>query len=589
MRKVVIFLILCFGVSMQAQNTDRVKKRGPADSYSRSSMSYLLLDFPDERFSNYLHSAMESLRVPQKFDENDIPRKSINAPYQHGESGSQSYGKSKKIIEALKNHNYANEIMRYWWQVKDDGSYSLDLIQKRGLYNATDMDASLVDASKVGRARLADAGLSLIDKSYVLVLDYEGLITMKEIYDRQDAIARKQAKEAGTTFTPVERKRNGFRGELTAYLYKLNYSDTIQGYLDASFIDEKNFDINKFEKIFDHIHTPYRRVIVQQVKADGTQLNPGQKLAPLRQKNPQELFEKLVHSSVKKVINNIEKRVEAFRVKTSVASINPIKAKIGTKEGVKCERRFYVWEYVANRKEKVVAKKVATIRAWHVANNVNDELGHTQTTDFYQIGGRKIEEGMTLQERKDLGFGVGMGVGNLGFHIQADINTGQYLDLPFKQLKLYGELVIGSKEYDNVVVVSGSTMKPKDTYNQFVWAVGILKEYPFMRGNLRAGWKFGVSGISMTWEQDKNHVNYDLVDQGEGISAIGLAWGANFGVNLFSPSLQLIGSVGGFHHFNPSYNSGDKGEELVKLDNSLSEIFPDKSSISFSLSMRLSF
>ncbi len=593
MKNLLVLFSLCAMITVKAQNTDNVKKRGPEDSYTRSSLSYLLLDFANDKYADNLRKSIAKAVIPQKFDNNNITTKYINAPYSHGgynrTTPAIEMQRKRKITEALKNNKYASKIMRYWWQVKDDGSYSTDLIKKRGLYNATDMDVNVVDASKVGRARLADAGLNLIGKSYVLVLDYGNIRTMKEIYDAEDAEAKKTAERESTEFIPVKRIRNGFKGYLKAYLFKLNYSDTIQGYLDASFIDENKLDVNKFDNIFNNIHTPYRFLLSVSVEADGTQLNRGQPLAPLRQKSPEELFLTLVQSGVDKAVGSIERKLESFRVKAPVTGLKPIKAKIGTKEGIRHERRFYVWEYVANRKEKIVAKKVGTIRAWHVVNNKFDKLGHTQESEFYQIGGRKIEEGMTLQERKDVGIGIGVGTGSLGFHIQGDVNAGQFLNLPMKQFKVYLEVFFAENHYDDVLTVAGSTMKPSDDYNEVIWSLGFLKEYPISKGNLRLGWKLGMSGQKISWEIDEAHLNYDPDRNSENIAAFGLAWGFSAGINLFSPSLHLIGSVGGYHHFGANYSSGEKDAESVKLDNSLSEIFPNKKSILLDLSLRLSF
>lgn len=586
--KLIILLCLFAPNILQAQNTNQVKKRGPEYGYSRSSMSYLLLDFTNEKYAHYLRNAIMKVSVPSKFDDNNISTKYINAPYIHS---SESYVSNKpgKIVSALAADNYASKIMQYWWQLQDDGTYSTNLIKKRGLYNATDEDVSQVDASKVGRARLADAGLKLLGNSYVLVLDYTKLQTMKEIYDRQDAIAREQAKRTNTTFEPVERKQNGFKGKLTSYLFKLNYSDTIQGYLDASFIDENKIDINKFNNIFNNVYTPYKLVKTESVDAKGLQYNPGETLAPARQRSKSELMDELVQSSISNALGNIEKDVAAFRVKTSVTGIDPIKAKIGRKEGIRHERKFVVWEYVENRKEKVVARRKGTVRTRYVSDNRNDELGKTEESEFYQIGGGNIAIGMTLQERKDMGIGIGIGFGLQGIDIQVDVNAGQYLDIPVRQLKLYGEALISGHDYKNVNIVDNSTMENDANYNELKWAIGILKEYPIGRGNIRAGWKIGYTGEITSWTQDKDNPNYDEDRSSENLTSNGVTWGVNFGINLFSSSVHLIASVGGFHYFKTTYNSGIKDAKALELDEKISKIFPDKKSIHLGLSLRYSF
>jgi hypothetical protein len=181
---------MCIYAFSFAQNTDQVKKRGPSDEYSRSSMSYLLLDFENERYASYLRNAINSTRMPSKFDNNNLSKKYIKAPYSR-----QDTRKSEKIRRKLVAENYAVDIVKYWWKIKDDGSYSTDLIAKRGYYNATDDDVDVADATKVGRAKLADAGLKLLANSYVLVLDYYNVKTMKDIYDAQDRKKQRKSKK----------------------------------------------------------------------------------------------------------------------------------------------------------------------------------------------------------------------------------------------------------------------------------------------------------------------------------------------------------------------------------------------------------
>ncbi len=592
-RNTIVLFLMCIYSFSFAQNTDQVKKRGPSDEYSRSSMSYLLLDFENEKYASYLRNAINSTRMPSKFDNNNLSKKYIKAPFPR-----QSSGKSEKIRRGLVAENYAVDIVKYWWKIKDDGSYSTDLIQKRGYYNATDDDVETVDATKVGRAKLGDAGLKLLGNSYVLILDYENIKTMQDIYDAQDRKNRERAKkDTSYTFVPVKRTHNGFKGKLTSYLYKLNYSDTVQGYFDETFIDEKKLDVNKLNDIFTHVYSPFKLVTTEAVDVDGTQLNPGEPLAPARQRTKDELAVKMVNDGISKSLAKIEKRIAAFRVKAPVTNVRPIRAKIGTKESVTHERRFFVWEYVENNKGNVVGRKKGVIRAWKVKNNIKDELGQTQESVFYQIGGGTIREGMTLQERKDLGFGIGGGYGSAGGVVRADINVGQFANMPVRQLKLYGELIFDTKEYSGVktdILPSDATvtttLKEKDDFTELKFAVGLLKEYPIGRGNTRWGWKIGYTGETITWPKEENPAPGDPERSGEQLSAGGFAWGLEFGINLLSHQVHLLGSLNGHHYGKPKYKSGIEGEDDVQLEKGYADIFDGKKNpISFDLSLRISF
>ncbi|OQY00534.1 MAG: hypothetical protein B6I20_08605, partial [Bacteroidetes bacterium 4572_117] len=345
MRNFFLASLLLFAFNLNAQNTDQVKKRGPADDYSRSSISYLLLDFASEKYASQIKQGIYNSVVPSKFDNNNLKQKTLRAPYYHTKTPSLRKN-TESVRKALSADLYANKIVKFWWKIKDDGSYSTDLIKKRGFYNATDIDVNEADAGKRGRAALADAGEKLIANSYVLVLDYNNVQTMKDIYDKKDERARKAAKKAKTEFVPVERKYNGYKGKLTAYLFKVNYSDTVQGYLMDAFTDDNKFDLNKVDKIFNEVYSPFKFERSESVQVSGTQANPGEYLAPLVQKSKPQLMIKLVNDGISKTISKLEKSLEAFRVKTPLVSTRPITAKIGVKEGLTHERRYFVWEYV---------------------------------------------------------------------------------------------------------------------------------------------------------------------------------------------------------------------------------------------------
>lgn len=571
-----------------AQNTDQVKKKGPADSYARSSMSYLLLDFENEPYADYLRRAINTTSVPSKFDNNNLSKKIIKAPYFHSNT---TTGKAEKIRRALIAENYAIDVIKYWWNIKDDGSYSPSLIQKRGMYNASDFDVEKVDATTVGRAKLGDAGLNLIGNSYVLVLDYESIKTMKEIYDAQDAAARETAKKNKTEFVPVKRVKNGFTGKVTTYLFKMNYSDTVQGYFDYAFVDDKTIDLQKLNQVFDKVYTPLKLITTESDPVDGTQANPGEFLAPTVQKSKDQLMVKLVNDGIQKSINSIENRIEAFRVKTPVTNVDPIRAKIGTKESLTHERRYFVWQYTEKNDGNVIAKKKGVIRAKKVVNNKQDELGNTRESSFYQIGGGKITEGMTLQERKDLGIGVSAGYGGAGLMLRGDINAGQWVNAPIRQFKLYIEGGIGSKEYDNVVIPTtiNPTFLGDEKFHLGKLSIGILKEYPFARGNFHFGWFVGWTGETVTWDENESNPNYNADRSDEKLTASGVNWGAKLGMNLFTPSAQLAVTFNNHNYGKVTYAAGLEGVEDVELDEKWSDIFPDRSAFTVDLSLRINF
>ncbi len=577
-KSIILSAFLMFSFNIYAQDTDQVKKRGPADDYSRSSISYLLLNFDNEKYSEELKRGIYGSIVPSKFDNNDMKQKVLKAPYYHSSTPNLKRN-TEAVRRALAEDLYANKVVKYWWRVRDDGSYSTDLIQERGFYNATDIAVNEADAEKRGRAALADAGEKLIANSYVMVLDYKEVKTMTEIYDAQDEAARKTAKRLKTEFKPIERKKNGYTGKLTAYLYQVNFPDTVQGYFMDAFTSENTLDLGKVDKIFNQVYSPFKYISTQSVKVDGTQGNPGEFLAPVVQKSKAKLMIKLVNDGIIKVINKLEKDLEAFRVKTPIVSTKPITAKIGKKEGLTHERRYFVWEYVEGNSGKTVAKRKGVIRAKKVVDNRQDELGQTQSSIFYQVGGKKLEEGMTLQERKDYGIGFSGGYSFAGGGLfRVDINAGQWMNMPVRQLKLYVEGIFRNLDL-TAVPIGGSTMPfTEATYSANSFSIGILKEYPFAR-NYHFSWFVGWTGETTTWDDSNDD---------EQISAGGINWGANFGMNLFAHNVQLIATFNNHNYGSISYTY-DTDTEAVDFEEKLLDIFPERGTFGVDLSLRITF
>ena len=605
---IIQFLLLIFSINIYGQNLDKKKKRGPTDDYSRSSISYLLLDFQGEKHANELKRGIYCNVIPSKYDYNDMKQKTLKVPFVH--KISPNYNAKLKLLKTINNNTYylkknvesikralvddlyANKIVKYWWQIKDNGTYSTSLFQKRGFYNASDFDVYIADALKKGRSSLSDAGEKLIANSYVMVLDYNNVKTMTEKYDTKDAKRKRKNRYA----KPVKRKKKGFKGILTAYLFKINYNDTVQGYLNECFLDEKYIDLSKLDKIFDNVHTPIKYVTSETVKLNATVRVSREKRKGRSPKSNTQLVTNFINEGIVKELNRWEKNISAFRVKTPVTQINPIGAKIGKKEGLKNERRYFVWQYVERKNGEVNAKKKGVVRVRKVVDNRDDELGQTETSVFYQVSGSKIDEGMRLQARKDMGIGVAGGYSTFGGGLfGADFNIGLWLNKPVKQLKFYVEFIYSPNEYSDVIPVQGltetSTMPETGDYYETKFTYGILKEFPFAR-NFHAGCYIGMAGEFVTWEDE---TNTGLERIGEELSSFGINWGIKLGMNLFTHNVHLTGSFGGYHYGEVSYESGlrdqtgEAYEESIYLGQKWTDIFPGKKTFSFNFSIRVTF
>ena len=163
MKSVFTLLILLSVFASYAQNATeagkKVKSNQPSTEYGRVSLSYLLLDFNKGDYNDLLKQAFLLSKVSDKFDDNTTAHRFVPTPVTR-EEADQAFlinpragnGVTNKIGKALKDGHYINDVIAKWFSRKEDGSFGVELLQQRGLYNATDADVMTANASKLGTA-----------------------------------------------------------------------------------------------------------------------------------------------------------------------------------------------------------------------------------------------------------------------------------------------------------------------------------------------------------------------------------------------------------------------------------------------------
>ncbi len=367
-------------------------------NYDRNSMSVLMLDAGDP-YSVQLNNLMDSLRIPEKYFDNSLNLSSVPIRVDRVKiAEADNYRKivpQEQVLEALKQSKVANLAIAKWFDRADDGSFGVKTLAERGVYNATDNAMLVASASKRGSAGLMDMGMGLVDKSYFIVLDFAEILSMNEIYER-DSI-------------PVDqRTMNGFQGKVNSYVYKLDFSEPIATrFFQDLWIsgDSENKEAKKAQ--FDQTDFPLIYVNTFSEMVSSTQLNPGQKGAPAVQRSPDEMLESLMGMAYENSLLKLENTNDAFRVKGMVYEVNPIAVKIGRKEGLKFDQRYFVYENRQDRKGNVYSKRKGVIRSMSVADNRKLADGDSDPSLFYQVAGGRIDNlGMFVEQKNASGINL---------------------------------------------------------------------------------------------------------------------------------------------------------------------------------------
>lgn len=474
--------VLCGASFIKAQSTDNLSKSKNAlpGKYDRNSLTVILVEKTQD-YQEDVSLAMDKMKVPDKFDDHMVPTRKLIV---------------NSAVE-IANLKISNQVVAKWFSRSEDGSFDVALLQERGLYNATDDDVLKAQATKRGNAALEDAGEKLLSNSYILVLEYTKIMPYEVWKAMQQQAVSALGTLAGVDLGGGEIRKNGWMGLLKAHLYQMDWSDSVAAVfwqeLWVSKGDDPKMKTERKAK-FDNFNFPVKFIMSVDALGDGSQYNASVPLlAPPVQKTREELFVQMNEMAVESAAEAIERKFEPWRVKMPVYATGPITSKVGLKEGITCDKRFYVLEYQLDDSGNKIAKRKGVIRVRKTVDNRQMATGKTDLfSKFYQTSGGSIEPGMLLQQRNDFGLGisVGYGVGEIGgLNLKGEYNVSKILGKAFKekwsvtQLKLWVSLGMESRnDYkDNLVVYNPwGSIDGKDI-SFLRYEVGISKGWYFLR------------------------------------------------------------------------------------------------------------
>ena len=446
MKKIFTVLALCASFLAMAQEKVRENVQ---DDYKRNSLSIIVVDRGDN-YDDTVFEAVRSIDLGDKFDLNLIPTNRITIS---GDRASTVGG--IEVGKAVNASDLGKEILSYWFDRQADGTMNAKRLEHRGNYNADDQDVLNARAAKVGPESLGDVGYALINGSYVMILDYSGIKSSKN-----------------------DKNEVSWSVTTNAYVYQIDYSEDIEAQVIEAWVyeDDTPEAIARKNEAYDKILVGMSPKATVSYTTSAKEADGGVRAA--------------IVEGYGETLLRLENQIPAWNVTTSIALRNPLRAKIGTKEGVKNRMRFQAYMVKGDRKtgEPYTVSK-GYIRATTIADNRGMATGQsTKFTEFYQISGGKIDEGMTIKQKNDLGMGVSLGykVGglapyNLTVDYLASINT--------KGFSHYGLLNVG---YD---MFSGS--KIGDKVGQYLPAGSLtgLTDGGISYINFGIGYGFGIRPI----------------------------------------------------------------------------------------------
>lgn len=309
----------------------------------------------------------------------------------------------------LQQQNIAKQLFTKWFR-DQEGNFSMQMVQDRGMYDASALDIEKAKSSARGFGMLADAGEELIKNTFVVVTRYRYL-SKDQMCAEIDAAAQAIAKQiggyaalgakAGTTALKASLGA-GYYVKTTSYLFQLNWNDSIANIFYSQLWD--NPEAYDQSDIFN----------IKYIGEESAWANV--KAGIFTKKTEPELIRIATINAMDAVLAKLEKKYEVFKTKTPLivndnGDNQVITAKIGMKEGIESGDKFEVLEKVLDpetqrtiyKKKGVV--KVAKDQIWDnrfMADEEREASGKTQ--DFKETrfdGGKsKYYTGMLLRQLK---------------------------------------------------------------------------------------------------------------------------------------------------------------------------------------------
>jgi hypothetical protein len=315
------------------RDTGSVKiNKSKSTRYRRASLYTLVTNNPSKAYNIPMINSFGNASnvVPEKFNDHNIGpyqvpiEKSIDIPGQ--------------IENYLNKSKVANQLVAKWFRRTKDGTFDMKLVAERGEYDASFMEQSIAMKTVRGSSMLQDAGEDLLSNTFIIVYDYN-----------------------------FADKNKSFKIDLDVYVYRLIWDEATANNFYSNYWIERNtvntsrkeaFENSSDFKVMYVSKYPNITSVVMRYP-DNFDYTVDKSYARVKS-NIEYNFE--LKDLFKNSLFKLEEAMEDLRTKFQLYSVDPIAAKIGTKEDVKAGDKFEVLEKTWNANGKVKYKRLGVIR-----------------------------------------------------------------------------------------------------------------------------------------------------------------------------------------------------------------------------------
>lgn len=387
--------------------------------YMRSSLYSILLAHPNTQYSKQIDYVYLSLPPADKYEDHNLNVRRVSAL-------KDKQVDPEEIIAFLERNHVARRLVAKWFNRDSAGNFNVDLVARRGNYNASEMDVQQARMSKRGLSLLSDAGEQLIGNTFMTVNDIVYVDKEKQakkagaILSIIGALAGAASVGSGSSDVAaigegiaslallgavIADNLGGFTVKVRTHLFQLAWNDSIaDAFYSGYWVDGRTSEEER----------ALRRVAFEQSDLFGMRYIgyydvKSEKTVLKDFSTPEDVITKVCARAVDKAIAGLQRRYEVFKVKTPVMSVDDgkVSAKIGLKEGLAASTKFEVLQPV-EKEGRTVYRRVGTIapekkKIWDnrfMAAEDKTDASELSFTTFKTLAGGPFYPGMLIRQLK---------------------------------------------------------------------------------------------------------------------------------------------------------------------------------------------
>ena len=264
-----------------------------------------------------------------------------------------------KIDKMIKEKKLANKLVSSWFNL-NGGKFDMSLIQQRGSYNASLLEAGIASGQVGGVDKiLGDAGEELIKNTFVTFTKLK--FVENEPIARAIADAAKESTLKSLAGSPQ------FAIDLALKGIEKVYNKTKEGYSlwSNTWLFKLNWDEKTANTFYSEIwNTPSKLDNSDLFSLEFVNFQSNMSLVTFKlgeTRTQEQIIDLALVRNIDNAFAKLQKENDVFKPKVPVFTNEPVTAQIGMKEGLEGGEKFEVLEFTQNEEGVSVYKKVGTV------------------------------------------------------------------------------------------------------------------------------------------------------------------------------------------------------------------------------------